>query len=107
VPCELPPNILDPIIPSEREKSLPLLVLASLLLCFLDPQGEYEHFTDFSGDIGIAISDENKGFPIYLGTPTGRIEMYDPSKAGQFPLGCVLVGSPIPAAPGYFAVPGC
>jgi RHS repeat-associated protein len=50
------------------------------------------------------------GQPGYLGTPASRIEVFSPNQASQLPLGCVLVGSPVPAnqsGPGGTGVPQC
>ncbi len=64
-----------------------------------DPNYYNEIFSsaDISGNNGSQL-------PGYLGTPAGRVEVYNPSQAGQYPLGCVLVGSPVPGIPG---VPAC
>jgi RHS repeat-associated protein len=55
--------------------------------------------TDPAGlcDIGIANSPKNNGMPWFLGTPAGRIEMYDPQQPSIVSgPGCVLVGAPVP-----------
>jgi len=60
-------------------------------------------------DIGTATY-LNNGQPLFLGTPTGRVLVYDPTQADDFPYGCVLVGSPGVAVvgPGVVAlVPKC
>jgi RHS repeat-associated protein len=43
-------------------------------------------------DIGFANL-YNQGEPMFLGTPGGNVQVYDPNQAGTLPLGCVLVGS--------------
>ncbi len=54
----------------------------------------------FSGaDLNIGGGLENLLFPTYLGTPEGRIIMFDPSLILHFPEGCVLQGSPVSAIP--------
>lgn len=62
-------------------------------------------------DIGLAMSGFNQGQAMFLGTPAGRTEMFDPSQFGAMPFGCVLVGSAVSAAPGTgtssVAVPTC
>jgi hypothetical protein len=64
-----------------------------------------EEFSGFNGDIGVAFSPGNQGFPTYLGTPAGRIEMFNPALFGAFPNGCVLVGPPVVPGPGISRVP--
>jgi hypothetical protein len=64
-----------------------------------------EQFSGFGGDIGFANSVDNRGFPTYLGTPLGRIEMYDPAQAGPYPNGCVLVGPHVVPGPGISDAP--
>ena len=50
----------------------------------------------------------NRGMPMFLGTPQGRVEMFDPQ---AFPnhngleyhsYGCVLVGTPVQASMGPY-----
>ncbi len=53
--------------------------------------------------VDIAGNDAS-GLPGFLGTPTGRIQIYDPTQTNQYPRGCVLVGTPVPISP---AVPTC
>jgi RHS repeat-associated protein len=66
-----------------------------------------EQFSDV--DIGTANGPLNLGFPTYLGTPFGRVEMYVPAQAGQYPNGCVLAGPAVFPGPGIsqVPVPGC
>jgi RHS repeat-associated protein len=68
-----------------------------------------EQFSGVPGDINTANSVRNQGFPTYLGTPLGRIEMYVPAQAGQYPNGCVLVGPAVSPGLGIseVPVPGC
>jgi RHS repeat-associated protein len=56
-----------------------------------------EQFSD--PDLQTVNRIENVLFPSYLGTPEGRILMYDPIQSLQFPNGCVLQGSPVSALP--------
>ena len=51
-------------------------------------------------DIGLGMSNLNQGQLMFLGTPAGRIEMFDPSQFGAMPFSCVLSGSALSAAPG-------
>lgn len=64
-----------------------------------------EQFSGFVGDIGVAFSHGNQFFPTYLGTPAGRVEMFNPAQFGDFPNGCVLVGPPVIPGPGVSTVP--
>jgi hypothetical protein len=64
-----------------------------------------EQFSGFNGDIGVAFSPGNQGFPTYLGTPAGRIETFNPALFGAFPNGCVLVGPPVVPGLGISRVP--
>ena len=53
---------------------------------------------DSSGlcDIGIAKDPVNQGMPWFLGTPDGRVEMYDPQQSNiVYTAGCVLIGTPV------------
>jgi hypothetical protein len=63
-----------------------------------------EQFSGFANDIGIAMSLENGFFPTYLGTPQGRIEMFNPAQIATFPNGCVLIGSAVSPGPGISQV---
>src|SRR5208337_3370132 len=56
-------------------------------------------------DIGWANSFVNQRQPMFLGTPLGRTEVYFPSQAATMPFGCVVVGGPVPVAPGQSSVP--
>jgi RHS repeat-associated protein len=63
-------------------------------------------------DIGLAMSPLNLGGGIFfLGTPMGRVEMFNPASAGALPNGCVLVGTPVSAlaaaSPPRPSVPVC
>ena len=59
-------------------------------------------------DLGLAMSRLNPGgAPFFLGTPSGRVEVFYPSQAGSLPFGCVLVGSAVPGGNGARAVPTC
>jgi RHS repeat-associated protein len=64
-----------------------------------------EQFSGLDGDIGVAFSSGNQGFPTYLATPDGRVEMFDPAQFGVFPNGCVLFGTPVSPGPGISGVP--
>ena len=57
-------------------------------------------------EIGIFL---NQGQLMGLGTPEGRIEIFDPSQFNTLPFGCVLVGSAVAPGPGVssVAVPTC
>jgi hypothetical protein len=50
-------------------------------------------------DIGNALSGINRGQPSFLGTPSGRTELYDPANANALPFGCVLIGPAVVAGP--------
>jgi RHS repeat-associated protein len=64
-------------------------------------------FPEYIGGMDISTFDRFN-MPTYRGTPGGRIELYDPATRTQFPVGCVLVGSPLPSVPGrYPSVPSC
>ena len=59
-------------------------------------------------DLGIANSAAlNGGNPMFLGTPSGRVEVYYPGQAASRPFGCVLVGSAVAEGPGVQGVPTC
>ena len=70
---------------------------------------DVEYFNEqFSGppnDITVALSPQNQGFPTHLGTPAGRIELFDPSRHATLPWGCVPVGSGVTPGPGISTVP--
>lgn len=58
-------------------------------------------------DIGLANSAANKGNPVYLGTPQGRVEVYYPGALG-LPYGCVLIGIAVaPGSESSVAIPVC
>ena len=52
-------------------------------------------------DIGIALSPDNQGQPMFLGTPAGRTEVFYPGQFADFPFGCVLIGPAVVADPGH------
>lgn len=50
----------------------------------------------------------NGGQVSFLGTPMGRIEMFNPATYGTYSNGCVLVGPSVPPGPNIpFGVPQC
>jgi hypothetical protein len=59
-----------------------------------DPAYDNEVFS--TADVS---SNNAGGYPGFLGTPGGRIEVYRPTDILRFPWGCVLVGSPVPGVP--------
>lgn len=65
-----------------------------------DPGFDNEIFSSGAQDTDLY----GRTLPGYLATPSWRIEVYNPSQAGQYPLGCVLSGPPVPGTPG---VPVC
>jgi len=78
-----------------------------------DPNYDNERFSPMGCngglpcDIGLGLF-HNQGQLLSLGTPEGRIEIFDPSQFAVLPNGCVLSGSAVPAGPGdYPAVPTC
>ena len=61
------------------------------------PGYDGQRFSGYGGDIGLAMGGENNGQPWYLATPTGRIELFDPTDLSfNHRNGCVLVGTPVP-----------
>jgi hypothetical protein len=62
-------------------------------------------------DIEVALRPANSRRPFFLGTPMGRIQFFDPVSSSIRPYGCVLVGTPVVAAPftgtSRVAVPSC
>ena len=64
-----------------------------------------EQFSGLDGDVGVALSPGNQNWPTYLGTPLGRIEVFDPPQFGASPWGCVLVGTAVTPGPGISTVP--
>jgi RHS repeat-associated protein len=74
-----------------------------------DYNGRYEQFSPAlcqgffalgTCDVENALSPANQGRPNYLGTPEGRVLILIPSLVeSMYPVGCVLVGSPVPPGP--------
>lgn len=76
-----------------------------------DPAYDNERFSTPTptrpNDTGLYSRNNVIGF---VGTPSGRIEIFYPNTAGSLPLGCVLVGPAVPAGsplPQSLAVPTC
>ncbi len=87
----------------ERVRARPIFRAGFRLTHYAVPINEQYSWIDlvFEGNL------ENVGFPTYLGTPEGRIIMFDPTLVFQFPEGCVLQGSSVSAIPGRPSIPVC